>query len=65
MQRTPANICCTSIDDARSSFYHTDDLELLKNAIRYELKHGNRKGMIKILKSKIRQLENSQRSHGQ
>lgn len=61
MAKTAANLCNTSVDDMRSSLYHTDDFELIKNALKYEMDHGNRTTMIRILKAKIRQLEKSMR----
>ena len=64
MKRSIQNICCTSIDDARSSLYHIDDLALVKGAITYEIHHGQRTTMIRMLKSKIRQLEKSNRKSG-
>lgn len=61
MSKSPENICNTSVQDAQSSLHHITDLKMLKKAVRYEMQHGDRTSMIRILKSKIRQLEKGQR----
>lgn len=59
MRKDIKRICCTSVEDARSSLYHhgVGDLKMLKKAVLYEMEHGQRATMIKMLKAKIRQLE--------
>ena len=66
MKKDIQHICCTSIDDARGSLRFKDrkDLKMLKKAVLYELAHGNRKTMIKMIKAKIRQLEKSKGADG-
>lgn len=57
------NLCCTSIDDARGSLQFIDDIGLLRKAVSYEKKHSDRSTMIRMLTSKIRQLERLKKSH--
>lgn len=57
-ERNPVTwICCTSVDDARTTINNADDIVLLRECIRYEMKHGNRSSMIKMLLARIRKLE--------
>lgn len=50
-------ICCTSVQDARSSLYHQDDINVVKAALEYEHAHAQRVSMIKQLAGKIRRME--------
>ena len=61
MTRNVKSLCCTSVQDTQSTLYHVDNMQLLKDAIRYELENGNRTTMIRILKAKIRELEAKQK----
>lgn len=57
------NLCCTSIEDARSSLNFIDDLKFLKKALLYEICHFHRTTMIKMLKSKIRKIDKKNKKH--
>jgi hypothetical protein len=50
-------LCNTSVADLKSSLYHENDFDTLREAVQYELAHGNRKTVIKLLDAKIKQLE--------
>lgn len=50
-------LCNTSVDSLKSSLYHETDSDTLRKAVQYELAHGNRKTVIKLLDAKIKQLE--------
>ncbi len=51
------HICCTSIDDARSTIASCDDIAVLQACIAYEKETGARKTMIQRLECRVRRLE--------
>lgn len=51
------NICCTSVDDAKSAIRICDDIPALWACVVYEEKGSNRTTLIRMLKTKIRKLE--------
>ena len=54
---TIENICCTSVDDIKSSLAFIEDIKILEKALLYELCHCNRITVKKMLKSKIRRIK--------
>lgn len=56
-------ICGSSVDDGVFAVRRSDDLELMKECLKYEQEHGNRKGLIRSLSIRIWKL--SSRANGQ
>jgi len=50
-------ICCTSVDDARTSIKNEDDLDVVKACLHYERRHSHRTSMIRLIEARIRDIQ--------
>lgn len=56
-------ICCTSIDDAKSTIKGWNDVALLKACIAYEMETTPRSTMIRMLERRLRRIEKKKRMY--
>jgi hypothetical protein len=60
MERHMKNLAHTSVEESKGSLRfikEAEQIEFLKNVIKYKLHYGNKEAVIRILKAKIRELE--------
>lgn len=50
------HICCTSVDDGKSSLKNETSLPVLQEALEYERSHMKRKSMVSALEARLRVL---------
>ncbi len=58
-------ICCTSVDDARSTIKNCDNIALLKACLAYETETTKRTTMLQMLERRIRRIEKERTNGGE